>query len=460
MSEDHRSCDKVIPLEMASNNAKTSPLLHDISDGMKQVHLALKTAVQNRRENRDRMKIEEKNIVVQLSAFKTSVIKKLDELENSAMLEIQTASQDSISQMEREESELEKSVSLIEKHLQQLDFLTKNGSNQHVFLFLHRLLPILSKEDNHLEEMLADLSDVSLVCDQPETLSEIKHLGTIRLKKEPCTIRFKPFKHMAAQEISVQSKPPKSFKFNYKIDRTFDLVTGMVVDKDDNLILADQSFLRMYSMDGESVNDCKLGGTAWDISYHKKSGRIVVALQINGVQFVDNFIAETPILINNIKFCMGVTWIDDNVYVSGSDCNRKGRIHILDSNGQSISSISRISINDKVYYIHHRDNNIYFTDDNKVYCIKIDGSNVFTFSSPDLKGVDGIDTDRLGNAYVVGRTSKNILRLSPDGQNSDIIMKEEDGISYPRTLCFSRDFKKLFVSNKGGKRVFVYNCEY
>jgi hypothetical protein len=162
------------------------------------------------------------------------------------MLEIQTASQDSISQMEREESELEKSVSLIEKHLQQLDFLTKNGSNQHVFLFLHRLLPILSKEDNHLEEMLADLSDVSLVCDQPETLSEIKHLGTIRLKKEPCTIRFKPFKHMAAQEISVQSKPPKSFKFNYKIDRTFDLVTGMVVDKDDNLILADQSFLRMY----------------------------------------------------------------------------------------------------------------------------------------------------------------------------------------------------------------------
>jgi hypothetical protein len=64
------------------------------------------------------------------------------------LLTCKTASQDSIYQMEREESELEKSVSLIEKHLQQLDFLTKNGSNQHVFLLLHRLLPILSKEDN------------------------------------------------------------------------------------------------------------------------------------------------------------------------------------------------------------------------------------------------------------------------------------------------------------------------
>jgi hypothetical protein len=263
MSEDHRSCDKVMPLEMASNNAKTSPLLHDISEGIEQVHLTLKTAVQNRRENRDRMKIEEKTIVRQISAFKASVIKKLDELEKSALLGMQTASQDSINQMERDESELKKSVSLIEKHLQQLDFLTKNGSNQHVFLLLHRLLPILSKEDKHLEEILANLSDVSLVYDQPENLlSGIKHLGTIRLKKEPCVIRFTHFKHMEAQEISVQTKPPTSFTFGYKIDRSFDTVSGMVVDKEDNLILADDSFLRMYNKDGKSVKECKLGGKA------------------------------------------------------------------------------------------------------------------------------------------------------------------------------------------------------
>jgi DNA-binding helix-hairpin-helix protein with protein kinase domain len=75
-----------MPLEMASNNAKTSSLFHDISEGMTQVHLTLKTAVQNRRENRDRMKIKEKNIVRQISAFKASVIKKLDELEKSTCL--------------------------------------------------------------------------------------------------------------------------------------------------------------------------------------------------------------------------------------------------------------------------------------------------------------------------------------------------------------------------------------
>jgi hypothetical protein len=266
---------------------------------------------------------------------------------------------------------------------------------------------------------------------------------------------------MEAQEISVQFKPPKSFfKFGYRIDRTFDKVIDMVVDKDDNLILADESFLRMYSKDGKYVKECKLGDGTLDISYHKKSGRIAVALRRNGIQFVDNFIAQTTISVKSIDDCTCVTWVDDNVYVSGYDSNGEGRINILDSNGQHISSIFGISSSNKVWYIHHRDNNIYYTDYKKVYCIKKDGSKVFTFSSPYLKGPTGIDNDRQGNAYVVGRKSNNILRLSPDGQNSDIIMKKEDGISDPFTLCFSRDFKKLFVSNKNGTQVVVYNCEY
>jgi hypothetical protein len=117
-----------------------------------------------------------------------------------------------------------------------------------VFLLLHQLLPILSKEHAHLEEMITNHPDVSLVYKQPEHLfSDIETLGTILFQKTPCTVSFKPLKHLEAQEVSVQSKTPKSFTFGNRIDRTFDFVAGMVVDKDDNLILADNSFLRMYS---------------------------------------------------------------------------------------------------------------------------------------------------------------------------------------------------------------------
>jgi hypothetical protein len=152
---------------------------------------------------------------------------------------------------------------------------------------------------------------------------------------------------------------------------------------------------------------------AWNISCHKTSGRIVVALRENGIQFVNNFVAHTQIIVQNIYVCFGVTWVDDNVYVSGSDSDGKGRIDILDSNGQHISSISSVSSIGIVLYIHHRDNNIYYTDLNSVYCIKKDGSKVFTFSSPDFKGLYGIDTDRQGNVYVVVSDSNNIFIQLP-----------------------------------------------
>jgi hypothetical protein len=56
-------------------------------------------------------------IVRNISAFKAFVIKKLDELEQIALLELQTVSQNSIGQMVKEETEVNNSVSLIEKHL-------------------------------------------------------------------------------------------------------------------------------------------------------------------------------------------------------------------------------------------------------------------------------------------------------------------------------------------------------
>jgi hypothetical protein len=62
---------------------------------------------------------------------------------------------------------------------------------------------------------------------QPEhLLPDIETLGTLLLQKTPCTVRFKPLKHLEAQEVSVQSKTPKSFTFGSRIDRTFGFVAG------------------------------------------------------------------------------------------------------------------------------------------------------------------------------------------------------------------------------------------
>jgi hypothetical protein len=65
----------------------------------------------------------------------------------------------------------------------------------------------------------------------------------------------------------------------------------------------------------------------------------VVALVSN-----NNFTAQKKITVQNMTYCRGVMWVDDNVYVGGYDGHGScGRINMLDSHGHHISSISSSS---------------------------------------------------------------------------------------------------------------------
>jgi hypothetical protein len=92
-----------------------------------------------------------------------------------------------------------------------------------------------------------------------------------------------------------------------------------------------------------------------------------------------------------------------------------------------------------------------------LYCIKPDGEEVFTYSSPDLRDTWGVTTDNHGNVYIVGRYSDSIHRLRPDGTFIDIILKEEHNIKYPITCCFNRNYRKLYVVNHHGRVISVFN---
>jgi hypothetical protein len=75
-----------MPLEMASRNARTSSLYHDISECMKEVHVTLKTAVQNTQQNRDRLKIITNSL---MDLLQTSRLRKQLEIkENRFVLNI------------------------------------------------------------------------------------------------------------------------------------------------------------------------------------------------------------------------------------------------------------------------------------------------------------------------------------------------------------------------------------
>lgn len=451
ISDNHLLCDKVDTIQEACKNTTKSTLYQDTSDGMKQILETRKRIIQNRTETKERIIHEEIHIVRKIAKVKASLIQQLDDIENSIQSELQDARKNAVKLLEYEKVDSKKSVAKLDKYLRQLDVFTKNGSDPDVFLLLHELQPIVSEENCFLENIVPNLSNPCMTFQEPnQNFVEGKWLGSVTIKEEKSGLKHFPSKHMQAQIIS----SPKSFKLCDRIDITNGDVTGLTSDSNDNLVITSRDRLLSYSENGKLINECKLGGDAWDVSFHSKSGNVVVALQESGIQLVNNFTPGRVLKCKNAVW--GVSSGNENIFVGDT----KGNLHIFN---YELKHLKAFKIGrDDLYYVHYRSNKIYISEpiSDVVHCINDDGNQIFNFNSSALEMPNGIATDRPGNVYVVGRDSNNIHRLSTNGKKSEVVLGPADGIKDPCAICFSRDYRKLFLSNEDGASVFVYECQY
>lgn len=455
ISEDHHSCNKVIPIETASVNAKGSSLYKNITLGINQIQETLNKVLNSRRENKYRIKQEERSVIEAVSTFKAQLIKKLDELETRTLLQLKICKDEADCKITNSETEIEQSQALIEGFVQQLNNATENGSNQLLFFLLHELQPKLANEQKNLESILSEFSNVSFVYKESKAILDLEDIGSVELEMSNILDQKTPSKCLESNKMS-QGVSPRSFKFGYSIEGKFSSIRGMVVDKYNYLLLRDTDRLLMYSQEGKYVDECppcKLKDASWNISQHPTTGKIVVGTRSSSIQFVTNFMAQPPISVPDLLLSTGVTWVNDKIFAAGE---KEGEIFVLDSDGHFLRTIPTNA--GVIHYLHFHDDKVYFTDDSKkLYCVKEDGTRVFTKTCAALNGALGITTDQQGYVYVAGYYSNNIVRLSSDGKDSKVVLEEKEGIRCPNDLCFSRDYKKLFIASDLDVKVF--DCE-
>ncbi|CAC5371204.1 unnamed protein product [Mytilus coruscus] len=68
-----------------------------------------------------------------------------------------------------------------------------------------------------------------------------------------------------------------------------------------------------------------------------------------------------------------------------------------------------------------------------------------------------ICSDNNGHVYVSGQASNNIHRLTQDGKVLDIPLDTRHGITQPVALCFNQNYDKLYIVNRWGKSVLVFD---
>lgn len=142
-------------------------------------------------------------------------------------------------------------------------------------------------------------------------------------------------------------------------------------------------------------------------------------------------------------------------------CTKEKVIKMLDMIDHSVTSIPTKQLRD-FPYISVFNSKVYYSDksSNSVTCCDVKGRIIWKFKNTSvLLEPRGITVDKNGIVYVADSLLSKIAALSPDGQQSMVILDREDGVNEAWDLYCDRESNELLVVNGGGTML-VYNINY
>ncbi|KAL4223658.1 hypothetical protein ACF0H5_017126 [Mactra antiquata] len=103
---------------------------------------------------------------------------------------------------------------------------------------------------------------------------------------------------------------------------------------------------------------------------------------------------------------------------------------------------------------------MYVTDlDKGVVCFDSNGRYLTTFTDAELQGARGACVDADGNVFVCGIDSHNVVQFNEDGIKIGVILKQQNGLHHPRSVCFHQGLNKLFVTMADSDVIKMYELE-
>jgi hypothetical protein len=446
-------------IEIASKGAKRSQSFIDSLQLLEQVLETVNEFTKDRREHIENMDDEIKQVKDKIINAKQGWISYLESLEKTLLENVQGQKDKFVSNAQEEIFETKQIDEHITKLKDTFEFVEKHGSDKQAFLLTQTLKADLSDIEDKIATLTENAKYSTFKFEATEPCDTMKSIGSINLVENACKITFVPVKKRQSQMPVVGRHEMSSFIHDCDIDIICgygDVTIGGLTVIDINMIvLCDRINSSILVGSDNNQYQYKTKYKPCDIATIPGTNMVVVSsFNSDYIQFIDVIRKKVynEIHITGSK-CGGVAVSNTSIFVGG-----EGSIHVLDHQGHPVSKIkTRKEYRTPYYIIICSSGNLCYSDYDSLYCIKPDGEEVFTYSSADLRGTQGVTTDNHDNVYIVGYFSNNIHRLRPDGTFIDIILKEEDNIEYPVTCCFNGNYRKLYIVNHYGGVISVFN---
>ena len=354
LSDSHRSCESVLPLDSASKDVRNSSLLSDTLEEQDYMTETLQKIEENRDENKKLLKQKKSLIVKQISAAKSKVLKYLDDIEERLITEVESVQEKHEEKINKEKHDIYQLTSILKDNKQELEFVKDHGSNNQLFLTLRKQITNNQKTDKKIHDMSSAINEIDMEFKEIKNVN-IETIGSLSQITRPCPIKYKSMKAQHQQVEVDRSQTLTEFIKEGQVNLTRDVhvLTDMAVTSDNKLLLCYYSHQKVYIYKDYKTYEDEISLTSGPrcITVVPCTDKAVVTLpDEDSIQFINTTNNTKDNKINIGELCEGVTAVKDKIYIGGYN-----KVIILNIDGSLVRKIATNGINNNLLYNERND---------------------------------------------------------------------------------------------------------
>ncbi|XP_071121446.1 uncharacterized protein [Mytilus edulis] len=454
--EVHNECKDFVDIDDIIKNVKSSNAFQEIEHTLSDIADYMQRVKQNREENLISLKEQKEQIETKILKAREAINNHLDCLQHKLIEELNLTIDKQIKDIHQFLKLVEKNKKDIEEFQSNHYKIKQNASELQTFLTLKQMERDIATKEEFIQSISksGSLSHTRFFCKLDTYLenltNDVKRFGEVAQETKPKDIPFVRQKDKQAQliiAVPAKSLDDLTLTLVQPINTYSKEVRGCTMLPDGRMLFTSHSlgYVTVVNQDGSKDFEIK-SAYAFDVIY---LGHDIIAVTYGNSS---RCISLIDIKLKTVKKTINVGSRNDGIALKDKAliyCGREKGLKKISLSDDSVCTIINSGLSIMSYVTTCNDKIIYTENNmNTVTCTSLQGQIHWIFMDESILTYPlGVSVDNVGNVYVVGRDSCNVVVISLDGQRHRQILSARDGLEYPSVLHYNLLTNKLLVAN-------------
>ncbi|XP_063415894.1 uncharacterized protein LOC134697540 [Mytilus trossulus] len=469
ISTSHLKCTGIKSLASVVEKTKIEETKDSVEKDINSILHLLDKMVNNKSTNIKTGEQQCEGIKESIVKIRQKINKYLDCLEKKLCKEIDNIKSQEISTARDFISEVERKKKKVKEMKEYLHAVTTKTSKLQSFLGLHQIEQQVHQCQRYVEDLEKDdrAKEFEMKMKQNDEIEKIlkkleslEYLGDVMVVRTETGFSRETSVRRKAQVESREQSNINNMTMNIETKIEINIkkeISDMICLMDGRVIEVELwGKVNLFTSDGELQKQLPIPHGAYSVTQINQN---TIAITYTDKKAIKIFNMENEKVTKVIKLgkdCYGLSFYNNSLAVGlGRD-----EICIVDLKGNTLKSIQVESKSVLLNLAYCNDRVIYSEWKGKaVYCYDESGKQIWQYTQ-DLSGPRGLCIDTYGNIIVADHESDRIIVISKDGQNSKVLIGEEDGLEDPKYICFKHNESAGLICDNRGTYMAKFNLSY